>query len=230
VAAAQQITKPNPTLWVTVNIRLFLPFSASYRATCSKDVSSPRSRAISARRLRNASTTLESDECEVALRSVLEELYELVGRPVIKRLNELNRSEQSRVWWCATSVFYSLPLHAMGPIPSDISPPRYFLDLYIPSYTPSLSSLIESRKVGSQTSDKPSILLVLHPDASMAEALGEMQAVQGVRTRVKNLIGATATPTAVLECLQDHPFAHIVCPGILESGKPFDSSFKLHND
>ena len=64
----------------------------------------------------------------------------------------------------------------------------------------------------------------------MAEALGEMQAVQGVRTRVKNLIGATATPTAVLECLQDHPFAHIVCPGILESGKPFDSSFKLHND
>ena len=215
------------------SIRLFLPLSASYRATCSKDVSSPRRRAISARGLRNASTTLESDEYEDTLRSVLEELYELVGRPVIKRLNELNRPEQSRVWWCPsspTSVFCSLPLHAMGPIPSDMGPPRYFLDLYIPSYTPSLSSLIESRKVGSQTSDKLSILLVLQPDASMAEALGEMQAVHGVRTRVKTLIGATATPTAVLECLQGHPFAHIVCHGILESGKPFDSSFKLHND
>jgi hypothetical protein len=142
---------------------------------------------------------------------------------VIKRLNELNIPEQSRVWWCPTSVFCSLPLHAMGPIPSDMSPPRYFLDLYIPSYTPSLSSPIESCKVGPQTSDKPLMVLFLQPDASMAEALGEMQAVQGVRTRVKTLIGATATPTAVLECLQGHPFAHIVCHGILESGKPFDS-------
>jgi hypothetical protein len=117
----------------------------------------------------------------------------------------------------------------MGPIPSDMGPPRYFQDLYIPSYTPSLSSLIESRKVGSQTSDKPSILLVLQPDTSTAEALGELQAVQGVRTRVKTFIGATATLTAVLECLQGHPFAHIVCHGIFQSGKPFDSSFGLHN-
>jgi hypothetical protein len=88
----------------------------------------------------------ESDKYEDVLRSVLKELYELVGRPVIKKLNELNIPEQSRVWWCPTSVFCSLPLHAMGPIPSDVGPPRYFLDLYIPSYIPSLSALIESRK------------------------------------------------------------------------------------
>jgi len=63
----------------------------------------------------------------------------------------------------------------------------------------------------------------------MVKALDEMQAVQAVRTRVTTLIGATATPTAVLERLRDHQFAHIVCHGILEPGKPFDSSFKLYN-
>jgi CHAT domain-containing protein len=33
----------------------------------------------------------------------------------------------------------------------------------------------------------------------------------------------------VLECLRDHRFVHIVCHGILEPGKPFDSHFELYN-
>ena len=171
---------------------------------------------------------LESDEYEDVLRAVLKELYELVGRPVIKRLNELNIPEQCRVWWCPTSVFCSLPLHAMGPIPSDADPPRYFLDLYIPSYTPSLSALIDSHKPDSQTFEKPSILLVLQPDACMVRALDEMKAVQRACPLATTLIGATATPRVVLECLRDHQFVHIVCHGLLEPGKPFDSSFKLY--
>ena len=171
---------------------------------------------------------LESDAYEDALRAVLKELYELVGRPVIKRLNELNIPEQSRVWWCPTSVFCSLPLHAMGPIPSDVGPPRYFLDIYIPSYTPSLSALIDSRNPSSQTFENPSILLVVQPDASMVRALEEMKAVQRASSRTTALIGATATPSAVLGHLRDHRFVHVVCHGLLEPGKPFDSSFKLY--
>jgi len=170
---------------------------------------------------------LESVEYEDALRYVLKELYELVGRPVIQRLNELQVPAQSRVWWCPTSAFCSLPLHAMGPIPSD-SGPQYFLDLYIPSYTPTLSALIESNKSGSQTLGKPSLLLVGQPDEYMKAAWGEMRAVQSVNTQVKTLTSARATPTAVLKRLQDHGFVHIVCHGILEPGKPFDSSFKLY--
>jgi CHAT domain-containing protein len=178
--------------------------------------------------LRERKKGLESDTYEDALRSILSELYDLVGRPVIKRLNELNVPEQSRVWWCPTSVFCSLPLHAMGPIQSDIGPPKYFLDLYIPSYTPSLSTLIESRKPGSHDMGKPSILLVAQPDANIPKAFKEMIAVQAVDTQVTTLFSARATPTAVLERLRDHPFVHIVCHGTLESGKPFEASFKLH--
>jgi CHAT domain-containing protein len=172
----------------------------------------------------------ESNTYEDALRSVLKELYELVGQPVIKRLNELNVPEQSRIWWCPTSVFCSLPLHAMGPIRSDVDPPQYFLDLYIPSYIPSLSVLIQSRRPATQTIGKPSILLVAHPDENMPAASKEMKAVQSVDTQVTTLFSVKATPKAMLARLKDHPFAHIVCHGILEAGKPFEASFKLHKE
>jgi len=37
-----------------------------------------------------------------------------------------------------------------------------------------------------------------------------------------------ATCTAVLSCLQDYQFVHIVSHRILEPGKPFEALFKLH--
>ena len=173
---------------------------------------------------------LDSDEYDYALRSVLEELYDLVGLPVIRRLHELKVPEQSRVWWCPTSVFCSLPLHAMGPIPSDQGPVRYFQDLYISSYTPSLSALIESGRPSSQAINKPSILLVAYPDDSLYGAWDEVKTVQAVDTQVTTLISSRATPTAVLARLGDHPFAHIVGHGTLEPGEPFKASFKLHRE
>jgi len=60
--------------------------------------------------------------------------------------------------------------------------------------------------------------------------LREAKAVQAVDTQVTTLFSARATPTKVLARLRDHRFAHIVCHGILEPGKPFEASFKLHNE
>ena len=57
-----------------------------------------------------------------------------------------------------------------------------------------------------------------------------MQVVQATNTQVITLISATATPTVVLERLRSHRFAHIVCHGLLEPGKPFDASFKLYRN
>jgi CHAT domain-containing protein len=171
---------------------------------------------------------LDSMDYEDILGSILRDLYDLVGRPVIERLRSLNVPEQSRIWWCPTSVFCSLPLHAMGPIRSDGNVDQYFSDLYIPSYTPTLSALIEARKPSTQTSNKPSILLVALPDAKMPKALQEMLTVQASSPSVTTLIGEMATPTVVLEHMRGHQFAHISCHGILEAGRPFDASFKLH--
>ena len=171
---------------------------------------------------------LDSFEYEDALEEVLKHLYDLVGQPVLQRLRELKISEQSRVWWCPTSVFCSLPLHAMGPIPSDGTTKLYFSDIYISSYTPTLSALIESRKPSRQSLDTPSMLLVVQPDGEMPSSLQEMHIVQTVCPLVETLDGKMATPIATLDHLRKHQFAHISCHGVLETGKPFDAFFELY--
>jgi CHAT domain-containing protein len=57
-----------------------------------------------------------------------------------------------------------------------------------------------------------------------------MRVVKTTSTQVTTLVSANATPTTVLEGLRDHRFAHFVCHGVLEAGKPFDASFKLYRD
>jgi hypothetical protein len=176
---------------------------------------------------------LDSNDYDLTLASVLSDLYDLVGRPVVERLRELKVPEKSRVWWCPTGAFCSLPLHAMGPFPSDDGSDLYFSDLYIPSYTPTLSALIESRKreSWSEASDNlmPSILLVAQPD-TLPGAFGEITVIQTTKTPVTTLISAMATPETVTKGIREHRFAHFVCHGLLETGKPFDASLELHKD
>ena len=174
---------------------------------------------------------LDSEGYDVALTFVLADLYELVGKPVIGRLHQLEIPEKSRIWWCPTEAFCSLPLHAMGPIPSDDGNELYFSDLYIPSYTPTLTALIESRKPNSQPKafDKPSLLLVAQPE-TLFGAWGEIEVIQTTKIPVTTLISAMATPETVVEGLRGHRFAHFVCHGLLETGKPFDTSLELHGD
>ena len=127
-------------------------------------------------------------------------------------------------------MFCSLPLHAMGPIPSDDGEPRYFLDLYICSYTPTLSALIQSRRRDSniRSSDRPSILLVAQPDPSLPTVGGEIKAVQALDTDVTSLISKAATPDTVIDGFHRHGFVHFACHGTLEAGKPFETGFELH--
>jgi tetratricopeptide (TPR) repeat protein len=176
---------------------------------------------------------LDAKDYDLTLASVLSDLYDLVGRPVVERLRQLKVPEKSRVWWCPTGAFCSLPLHAMGPIPSDDGKELYFSDLYIPSYTPSLSALIESRKRGScsdaSNTLRPSVLLAAQPD-TLPGAFGEITAIQTTKAPVTTLISVMATPDTVIEGLREHRFAHFVCHGLLETGKPFDASLELHKD
>ncbi|KAN0134110.1 CHAT domain containing protein [Lactarius tabidus] len=176
---------------------------------------------------------LDSSEYQDALCSVLKGLYELVGEPVIKRLRLLGVPKQSRIWLCPTSVFCSLPLHAMGPIPSSgVGKPRYFSDLYIPSYTPSLSALIESRRTSLRVLERPSLLLVAQPEDSLPGVTGEIKVIleraQKSQVAVTRLVSSDATPISVIEGLRGSQLAHFACHGVLEAGKPFEASFKLH--
>ncbi|KAH9030401.1 CHAT domain-containing protein [Lactarius pseudohatsudake] len=119
----------------------------------------------------------------------------------------------------------------MGPIPSDDEEIRYFLDLYICSYTPTLSALIEfrNRDPGSQSSDRPSILLVAQPASSIPTVGGEIQVVQALDAEVECLISEAATPAVVIDGSRHHRFVHLACHGTLKAGKPFEAGFELYN-
>ena len=168
-----------------------------------------------------------SKKYESALRSTLEELYTLVGGPVIEKLRKLQIPEQSRVWWCPTSVFCALPLHAMGPILSD-GKKLYFSDIYISSYTPTLSALIQSQAYNAMTSDRPSILLVGRPNDGLPGVWNEILAIaMHHKNSIQTLVSEDATLDKVKEALPAHPFLHLSCHGNLEPGKPFEAWFKL---
>ena len=170
---------------------------------------------------------LGSDDYEDALSSVLESLYGLVGRPVIQRLHDLNIPEQSRIWFCPTSVFCSLPLHAMGPIRSEGSAKFYLSDLYIPSYTATLSALIKPPKLRARPLGRPSVLLVIKPDDATPGIFEETGIIQSAGLATKTLIKKRATPSAVLKYLSSHRFVHISCNEISEANNPL-AFFKLY--
>ena len=119
----------------------------------------------------------------------------------------------------------------MGPIPSDDGELRYFSDLYICSYTPTLSALIQSRhhNSGVRSSDRPPILLVAQPD-SLPNVRDEIKVVQSLGTKVTSLISKAATPATVVDGFHHHRFIHFACHGALEDGKPFEAGFELHGD
>ena len=166
---------------------------------------------------------------EHVLSDVLKELYELVGIPVVKRLKELRIAEQSRVWWCPTSVFWDLPLHAMGPIPSDDRVTRYFSDLYISSYTPTLSALIESRRPGAQTSSQPTLLIAKPSQSPGAWPDNLVRRGTDLQTTSLRVTSENMTPDIVLDSLQDQQFAHVAYHGMLETTRPFDAALFLCN-
>ena len=119
----------------------------------------------------------------------------------------------------------------MGPIPAaNDTCKQHVSDLYIPSYTPSLSALIESRKASQQVLKKPSLLLVAQPDDGLPGVEEEIEVIRKLKKRftVTSLVSSEATLTSVVKGLRGSQFAHFACHGVLEAGKPFDASFKLH--
>lgn len=199
-----------------------------------------RDQLLSARRGRGDVLSTTPHACTV--RAVLADLYALVGRPVLERLRTLGIPEQSRIWWCPTSAFCFLPLHAMGPIPSADGTEQYFCDLYIPSYTPTLSALIDSRKPTPiaprppsgrrwqrSSAHRPPLLLVAYHEDNLSGLQKEIKTIQGIgRTKVKSLVGKKATKAAVVDDLGQHRFAHIAGSVKLVPGRPFDAPFRLH--
>lgn len=170
---------------------------------------------------------LDSKKYQRTLSFMLKDLYELIGRPVIERFCILGVPKQSQSM-VVFDVSPLLPLHVMGPNLSGDGVRRFFSNLYIPSYTPSLATLIESQKSGMQTSDRPSLLLVAQPGATLPGAWEEVQVVRALSMwlPLRSLISEAATPAAMVEALRlgCHKFVHFAYFRTLKMGNPFDAT------
>jgi CHAT domain-containing protein len=116
----------------------------------------------------------------------------------------------------------------MGPIPSKDKVKMYFSDVYISSYTPTLSALIKSREPSVQTLD-PLSLLVIAPHDSSLDGVGEEIEVirRTLGSSIESAVLKDSTSETTTESLRHHRLAHFACHGVLEEGKPFDASFIL---
>jgi hypothetical protein len=121
----------------------------------------------------------------------------------------------------------------MGPIPSDDGEPRYFLDLYISSYTPSLSALIQSRTRDSGSRFfRIALLYFLWRNLTRLSRLWEARSKSSRRSILRSQVSSPEPrhPPRSSMASEHHQFVHFACHGTLEPGKPFEAGFELHGD
>ncbi|KAG1824135.1 TPR-like protein [Suillus variegatus] len=176
-----------------------------------------------------------SDNIQLKLVGMLRKLWNDVVGPVVQALRELNARPGSRIWWCPTADFTLLPLHAAGPY----EPKKKNLsDIYISSYTPTLTTLIRARQQPEGSRDASSQHFV---------AIGQGNPVNGrelkcvapelaaVAQHVTSIVSftsledANATVENALGALDHNQWLHLACHGMPNRKQPFESSFAMRD-
>ncbi|KAG1897197.1 CHAT domain-containing protein [Suillus fuscotomentosus] len=192
-----------------------------------------------ARAIRQASALgpkVPRNDLIVLLRTVWDEIM----LPIVNVLQHDLKLKYCRIWLCPTAAFTSIPLHAAHPFRTnpDGSREQCLEDLYICSYTPTLSALVRSR----QTMKKrvtPSFVTIGQgqPGAGKGKAL---LAVDSELELVHKLVPATAKHTTIsgdaatragaLEALQENTWVHLACHGKQDPKQPYNSHFVMRDE
>lgn len=156
---------------------------------------------------------------------ILQHLWNFVVQPVVNQLAQLQVLEKSHIWWCPTSYFSALPLHAAGPYKKGL---KNLPDLYISSYTPTLGSLIKARANITKSQFTSNLLLVSLPDNTFPGQLEEIKIIEGFGKQMHSCSGQDVHREAVLASLQSHPWVHFACHGYQVMDQSFKPWFQLH--
>ncbi|KAF9218900.1 hypothetical protein BS17DRAFT_662151, partial [Gyrodon lividus] len=164
---------------------------------------------------------------------VLRELWDSVISPVVAKLDQVEKG--SRIWWCPSSIFTAFPLHAAGEYrPSRGN--RNLSNLYVSSYTPSLSTLIKARRMRDSSSPHHFAAIVqAKPEGHQVELLFPEREADEIgcllppppTTVFTKLTSATSTRHAALDALQKNQWIHFSCHGKQDFVEPFKSSFEM---
>ncbi|KAG8922746.1 hypothetical protein FRC02_011636 [Tulasnella sp. 418] len=182
-------------------------------------------------------TALRSEEPSKKITGVLRCLWDDIVEPIVRKLQEIGIAQGSRIWWCPTSFLTTLPLHAAGPYRKNKD---NLPDIYISSYTPTLSALVRSfqtNQFSQATPDKsstdPRLLVVAQPNApgqvDIPSVRKELQVLQRVVPSIDILLEENGTRAAVLAGLQTHSWVHLMSHGSKDVEDPLKSSFHLYD-
>ncbi|KAG2746753.1 hypothetical protein P692DRAFT_2037012 [Suillus brevipes Sb2] len=171
-----------------------------------------------------------------ALAKALIELWDDVVRPVVDILGGFAR-QHSRIWWCPTSVFNFLPLHAAGEYRKD---GQFLSKLYISSYTPSLTALIKARRSHARSLSVPFAAIgqncpAGHSSESTLEFVEpELDLVRSLLPKpptvsFTKIMSVDATRSRALRALQDNAWLHFSCYGTQNYEDPFNSAFLMRD-
>jgi tetratricopeptide (TPR) repeat protein len=187
--------------------------------------------------LRNTAGVGEEKMREMQLIPVFRRLWDAVLAPVVEVLLTIV-PKGSRVWWCPTSKLTSLPIHAAGPYHKGAS---NMPNIYVSSYTPTLSALIRSRRqnISKVASDTPSFVSIGQSKPNSRSGGRELEAVGAELELVKSLVppsmacsevsGDEGTVSGAIQALKTNSWVHLACHGKQDFVQPFDSSFALRD-
>ncbi|KAG1850393.1 CHAT domain-containing protein [Suillus subalutaceus] len=193
-----------------------------------------------ARAIRHASIMgpkVPRNDLIVLLRTVWDEIM----LPIVNVLqHDLKLQSRSRIWLCPTAAFTSIPLHAAHPFQTkaDGSKEPCLEDLYICSYTPTLSALVRSRQMmkrrvapsfvtigqGQPGAGKGKVLLAVDSELELVHKLVPATAK---RTTVS---GDAATRAGALQALEENTWVHLACHGKQDPTQPYNSHFVMRDE
>ncbi|KAG2084960.1 CHAT domain-containing protein [Suillus cothurnatus] len=193
-----------------------------------------------ARAIRHASVMgpkIPRNDLIVLLRTVWDEIM----LPIVNVLqHDLKLNLRSRIWLCPTAAFTFIPLHAAHPFQTkaDGSKESCLEDLYICSYTPTLSALVRSRQMmkkrvtpsfatigqGQPGAGKGKALLAVDSELELVHKL-----VPAAAKRI-TISGDTATRAGALQALEENTWVHLACHGKQDPTQPYDSHFVMRDE
>ncbi|KAG1790404.1 CHAT domain-containing protein [Suillus plorans] len=192
-----------------------------------------------ARAIRHASTLgpkVPRNDLIVLLRTVWDEIM----LPIINVLRHDLKLQYCRIWLCPTAAFTSIPLHAAHPFRTNLDGSREqcLEDLYICSYTPTLSALVRSRQMMKKRVT-PSFATIGQgqPGAGKGKALlavdSELELVHKLvpaTAKYTTISGDAATRAGALEALQQNTWVHLACHGKQDPKQPYNSHFIMGDE
>ncbi|KAF9463915.1 CHAT domain-containing protein [Collybia nuda] len=169
-------------------------------------------------------------------RHVLEELWITIVKPVIDLLQlnlQSSATEIPHIWWCPTSHFTFLPIHAAGIYGQSENATVTLADYAVSSYTPNLGALLNARQRHMEPRS-PKFLVVAQADTpgqcSLPGVYHELALMDEILPQPFELIdGPKATTQSVLAAIRNSSWVHFSCHGKQDMNIPTLSGLHLHD-